>query len=80
VGPADAGGAAGGGWQELADDPTGTANWVNTLATARAASIETRVRLAQPQLDDDQVAAEVQRIKSEEGLGLPDPTPGLQVP
>jgi hypothetical protein len=68
------------GWQELADDPQGTANWVNTLATARAASIETRVRLAQPQLDDDQVAAEVQRIKSEEGLGLPDPTPGLQVP
>jgi hypothetical protein len=67
-------------WQELADDPTGTAQWVNTLATARAASIETRVRLAQPQLDDDQVAAEVQRIKSEEGLGLPDPTPGLQVP
>lgn len=68
------------GWQELADDPQGTAQWVNTLATARAASIETRVRLSQPGLDDDQVAAEVQRIKAEEGLGLPDPTPGLELP
>lgn len=67
-------------WQELADDPQGTAQWVNTLATARAASIETRVRLAQPQLDDDQVAQEVQRIKDEDGMGLPDPVPGLEIP
>lgn len=67
------------GWQELADDPQGTAQWVNTLAAARAASIETRVRLAQPGLDDDQVAQEVARIKEEDGLGLPDPLgdPGL---
>lgn len=68
------------GWAELADDPQGTAQWVNTLATARAASIETRVRLAQPQLDDDQVAQEVARIKDEDGMGLPDPTPGLELP
>lgn len=68
------------GWAELADDPQGTAQWVNTLAQARAASIETRVRLAQPQLDDDQVAQEVSRIKAEDGLGLPDPTPGLEIP
>jgi hypothetical protein len=68
------------GWQELADDPQGTAQWVNTLATARAASIETRVRLAQPGLDDDQIAQEVARIKAEEGVGLPDPAPGLELP
>lgn len=68
------------GWQELADDPQGTAQWVNTLATARAASIETRVRLAQPGLDDDQIAQEVARIKAEDGMGLPDPTPGLELP
>ncbi|TFV91395.1 hypothetical protein [Blastococcus sp. CT_GayMR16] len=61
------------GWQELADDPQGTAQWVNTLASARAASIETRVRLAQPGLDDDQITQEVSRIKAEDGLGLPDP-------
>jgi hypothetical protein len=68
------------GWQELADDPQGTASWVNTLSQAQAASIETRVRLAQPNLDDDQVAAEVQRIKTESGTALPDPTPGLMLP
>ena len=68
------------GWQELADDPQGTATWVSTLSQAQAASIETRVRLAQPQLDDDQVAAEVARIKAESGVGLPDPTPGLELP
>lgn len=68
------------GWAELADDPQGTAQWVNTLATARAASIETRVRLAQPGLDDDQIAQEVARIKAEDGMGLPDPTPGLEIP
>lgn len=68
------------GWAELADDPQGTAQWVNLLATARAASIETRVRLAQPQLDDDQIADEVARIKAEDGLGLPDPAPGLELP
>ncbi|SNR32983.1 hypothetical protein [Blastococcus mobilis] len=68
------------GWQELADDPQGTAQWVNTLAAARAASIETRVRLAQPGLDDDQVAQEVARIKEEDGMGLPDPVPGLEIP
>lgn len=68
------------GWQELADDPTGTAAWVNTLATAQAASIETRVRLAQPGLDDDQIAQEVQRIKAESGAVLPDPAPGLMLP
>jgi hypothetical protein len=68
------------GWQELADDPQGTATWVNTLAQAQAASIETRVRLAQPGLDDDQVRAEVDRIKADTGVGLPDPTPGLELP
>jgi hypothetical protein len=68
------------GWQELADDPVGTASWINQLSQARAASIETRVRLAQPQLDDDQIAQEVERIKAEDGLGLPDPTPGLEIP
>lgn len=68
------------GWAELADDPQGTAAWVNTLAQAQAASIETRVRLAQRDLDDDQVSQEVQRIRQESGAGLPDPVPGLEIP
>lgn len=68
------------GWAELADDPVGTASWVSTLVTAGAASTETAVRLAQPQLDDDQIAAEVARIREDRGMMLPDPVPGLEIP
>jgi hypothetical protein len=55
-------------------DPVELANVANTLKAAMAASIETRVRLIHPEWRKDQVAAEVERIKDEEGGEVPDPT------
>jgi len=43
------------------------------LRNAEAASIETRVRLVNPDWDDDAVAAEVERIKAETGGIVPEP-------
>lgn len=68
------------GWQDMTADPIGTAAWIETMARAQAISIETRVRLGQPDLDGVQVAEEVARIKTEQGVGLPDPAPGLELP
>lgn len=66
---------------ELADgivnDPSELASTVDMLARARAASIETRVRMVNPDLEDAEVAAEVERIKAEESIAVPDPTGGL---
>ncbi len=44
------------------------------FSQAEAASIETLVRMAQPELDGDGLKSEVQRIKEEKGMLLPDPT------
>ena len=56
-------------------DPRKVAETLNLLAMAQAASIEARVKMAQPDLEGEELAAEVQRIKDEQGLGaLPDPT------
>jgi A118 family predicted phage portal protein len=59
------------------DDPKARAETLNLLAQANAASIETRVRMAQPNLDEAAVLAEVKRIRDEQGLNVPDPTGGL---
>lgn len=67
------------GYADLTDDPQGTAAWLNLLAQAEAASVETRVRLAQPDLDEDEVRAEVARIREDRGTMVPDPLPGLEV-
>jgi A118 family predicted phage portal protein len=47
------------------------------LKDAQAASVRTRVQMAQPDLDGDELDAEVQLILNEEALNVPDPTGGF---
>lgn len=61
----------------LPDDPHRSAETLDLLVRAQAVSIETRVRLAQPGLDEAEVAAEVARILDETGMAVSDPTSGL---
>lgn len=57
------------------------AQTVQALATAQAASIETKVRMVHPDWDEPSVTAEVARIQSEVGSPLGDPfTIGQQEP
>lgn len=58
-------------------DISAVATSVAMLHQAAAISIETGVRMAQPELDDERVAAEVARIRDEQGIMVPDPTGGL---
>lgn len=58
----------------LINDPQTTATTVELLARAQAASTETLVRMVNPDLDEAEVQAEVQRIRDENGLSVPDPT------
>jgi hypothetical protein len=48
------------------------ASAVETLARAQAVSIESKVRLSRPELSDEQVSVEVQKIKEELGIGIED--------
>lgn len=61
----------------LPDDPQATAQTITMLAQAEAVSIETRVRMAQPDLDEGEVAAEVERIRADQGTVVADPTGGF---
>lgn len=61
-------------WPEVEMDASEKALWIKALREAQAASIDTAVRLAQPELEDTEVAAEVARIKDETKVELPDPT------
>jgi len=61
----------------LVEDPHRTAETIELLTRAQAMSIETRVRMAQPNLDDAEIRAEVDRIRQDEGLFVDDPTGGL---
>lgn len=63
-------------------DPAGSnitemATALAAIGAAQAASIETRVRMLNPEWDDPQVQAEVARIKEETSVSVPDPTGGL---
>jgi hypothetical protein len=58
----------------VAEDPQTIATTVNLLAQAEAASIETRVRIVNPDWDDARVKDEVQDIMSEAGRAVADPT------
>lgn len=60
----------------LTTDPVELASTVNTLKQAQAASVLTRVKIAQPWLTDDEAQAEADLIMEEEGIGefAPDPT------
>ncbi len=55
------------------EDPEVQARTLQLLTLAEAASTQTRVELLHPDWDDDQVAAEVTRIKDDLSM-LPDPT------
>lgn len=57
----------------VAPDPKELAETVELMKRAQSASIETRVRMFNPDWDDDQVNDEVKRIQDEEGLKVPVP-------
>lgn len=62
----------------VAVDPKGLAETLDLLARAEAASIDARVRMLHPDWDDTQVAAEVARIRDENGSSVdPDTFTGL---
>lgn len=50
---------------------------LNQIMLAQAASIETRVRILNPDWDGDRVLTEVAAIKAEQGIVVDDPTGGL---
>lgn len=56
-----------------ADDPRETAETLELLCRARAMSAEMRVRMAQPELDGDELQAEADRVLGEDGLQVEDP-------
>lgn len=58
----------------LVDDPQEQATTVEMLRRAQAASIRTRVQMAQPHLEGRELEDEVARIEAEEGLRVADPT------
>lgn len=53
------------------------ASALNLINLAKAASIQTRVRMLQPELEGQDLEDEVQRIKDEEGVTVADPTGGF---
>lgn len=57
----------------LTPDDREVAETVDILARAGAASTEILVRMVHPDWDEEQVMAEVERIRAEKGLSLPDP-------
>jgi A118 family predicted phage portal protein len=65
-------------WPDLSrPDIRATADALNLINLAQSASIETRVRLLNPDLGPEDVDAEVGRIRDELGLTVGDPTGGL---
>lgn len=56
---------------EVQMDPVDLATMVSTLRTAQAMSIESAVRLAQPDLEDKEVGEEVARIRDETSMADP---------
>jgi len=73
------------GWAAISMDPAENATMIQTLRTAEAISIRTAVKMAQPDLDEDDVDEEVALIQSETAMASPtDPfhpaTPGMEPP
>lgn len=64
-------------WPDAEQDPHRIAETAELLRRAQAASTETLVRLAQPHLEGDDLAAEVARVRAEAGTAVDDPTGGL---
>lgn len=59
------------------DDLRSTAETLNLLAMAKAASVDTRVRMLHPEWGEEQIAAEVARITAEDGIPVDDPLGGM---
>lgn len=57
----------------LPDDPRQIAETIQLLTQARAVSVETAVKMAQPELEGDELKAEVDRILDEQGLRVESP-------
>ncbi|MFG3118690.1 phage portal protein [Streptomyces sp. NPDC048197] len=60
----------------VSEDPQSTAQTLALLAQAEAASTDTKVRILHPDWSDEQVQAEVDRIREESGTAVPDPITG----
>lgn len=60
-------------WPELQDDPVSRSTWIKQLGDAMAASIRTRVKLAQPELTGDELDREVAAVMAEAGISVPEP-------
>lgn len=60
----------------VSEDPQATAQTIQLLAAAEAASLETKVRMAHPDWDDPQVAGEVAKIRGEQQAAQIVPAPG----
>ena len=56
-------------WKKPRETPQEIAQTLTLLRTAEAISIETAVRMAQPDLDDEKLAEEVARIRADSGRG-----------
>jgi len=56
-------------------DPAQVGQALNLISMAQAASIETKVRMLNPEaFEGPEVQAEVERIKQEQGVAVADPT------
>lgn len=64
----------------LSDDPRETAQTIQLLDAARAASVRTKVKMAQPHLEGGELDAEVSRVLAESGQAVPDPMQSGGVP
>ena len=60
----------------VSEDPQTTAQTLALIAQAEAASTDTKVRTLHPDWSDEQVQAEVDRIREESGTAVPDPVTG----
>jgi hypothetical protein len=56
----------------LTNDIAQVSTSLDLLARAQSISIDTKVRMIHPDWNDEQVEMEVQRIKEENGLAVPD--------
>lgn len=56
----------------LPENPLELAQTIVTLDNARAISTDTKVRMAHPDWDEDQIGPEVKRVMAEQGLVVPD--------
>lgn len=59
--------------EAIADDPASIATAVELLSRAGALSDYMKVKMAHPDMDEDDVQAEVKRLQADKGAAVPDP-------